>query len=485
MCLTLRQMNPKAVALSLTGLLMAACGGSESQPGTATIDPAATPSPTVHVDLSEEAFPDLIYWEGYVGWDYEPSRTQVELVRRAGESRDKTYLPYLLDLVSVPTPYREAVLPELSTWLGAEGDRSLINWLTEQGPKTADDDSLAYRQFKQRLFRTIQKEIGDFLDPDSDRLISAQEIAWGGVCVDCIPPLEQPAFVTPLEAKQWIAASDPVVGVEINGDVRAYPQRIIAWHEMVNDVIGGVPVSLAYCTLCQSAILYETTVGDTVFDFGTSGMLYRSNKLMYDRQTRSLWEQWTGEPVWGELVGSGIDLTILPVVYTTWGEWLAEHPETMVLSINTGFTRDYGSGIAYGDYFDSNDVIFPIPYDMGALAPKHWVYAVRHNGDTIAFRIDHLAEAGFAEETVGGTEIVAFTSSDGIGARAYERRDVAFVTFDPGKGTATSSDGRDWQLSEAAMTADDGETLPRLAGHNAYFFAVSNHAPNWRLWTAE
>jgi hypothetical protein len=251
---------------------------------------------------------------------------------------------------------------------------------------------------------------------------------------------------------------------------------------MVNDLVGGVQVSLAYCTLCQSAILYETTVDGTVFDFGTSGLLYRSNKLMYDRQTRSLWEQWTGEPVWGELVGSGIELDILPVVHTRWSEWLAAHPDTLVLDINTGFERDYGSGVAYGEYFASQDLIFPVPvYEFG-LAQKDWVYAVRIDGDTVAFGLIDLAEAGFAQETVGGIEVVVFATADGIGGRAYEAGGLTFSAYDAESGTASSEDGRTWSLSESALTANDGTELARVPGHNAYWFAVTNHAQMWRLW---
>ena len=167
--------------------------------------------------------------------------------------------------------------------------------------------------------------------------------------------------MTPAAASGWILASDLVIGVEINGDVRAYPRRIIDWHEMVNDTVGGVPVSLAYCTLCGSAILYDGRHDGEVYRFGTSGLLYRSNKLMYDRNTRSLWEQYTGEPAWGSLVGSGIRLETLPVVHTTWKAWLADHPDTKVLDIDTGFDRDYGPGVAYRDYWANSALIFPAP----------------------------------------------------------------------------------------------------------------------------
>ena len=140
-----------------------------------------------------------------------------------------------------------------------------------------------------------------------------------------------------------------VFGVNINGDARAYPLRILDWHEMFNDVVGGVPVSLAYCTLCGSGILYETKLEGFPhpLTLGSSGFLYRSNKLMYDTYTHSLWNQFTGKPVSGPLANSGIELKVRPVVITTWEKWQKENPSTKVISIDTGYNRNYGTGVAY------------------------------------------------------------------------------------------------------------------------------------------
>src|SRR5262249_22543445 len=153
-----------------------------------------------------------------------------------------------------------------------------------------------------------------------------------------IPALDQPKMIPAADAG-YLNADDPVFGVEINGDARAYPLRIANWHEMVNDVVGGVPVSLAYCTLCGAGILFDGRVAGRAepFNFGSSGLLYRSNKLMYDRQTDSLWNQFTGRPVMGRLTGSRIELKVLPVVLTSWSQWRAHHKDTLVLSLETGF----------------------------------------------------------------------------------------------------------------------------------------------------
>jgi hypothetical protein len=276
--------------------------------------------------------------------------------------------------------------------------------------------------------------------------------------------------------------SDQVIGVELNGEARAYPRRIIDWHEMVNDTIGGIPVSLAYCTLCGSAILYDGRYGERVFSFGTSGLLYRSNKLMYDRSTRSLWEQYTGEPAWGPLVGSGIQLQTLPVVHTSWQEWLSLHPETRVLDINTGFRRDYGPGVAYNRYWASPDLIFPAPGRDGPLARKDWVYAVRLDREVVAYPIAIVVRRGLVHDRIGEQPVVVIATEDGSGARAFESGGLRFSELDRTKTALRSNDGRRWRVTESGLLAEDGAMLSRLPGHNSFWFAVVNHAPGWRIY---
>jgi hypothetical protein len=456
-----------------------ACGDGET--GTTSPRPSST-APSFDYDLATFDLVDLIYWDTllFSGATVPPGPLE-RLVVAMGESGDPRYEPYLVELALYPTPYRDAAAQALVGDANA-GVGDILDYLGERGRKEPDDDDAMFVKFKQRLMGTIIPDFFDFLDPGDDRTISAQEVVWGGVATDGIPPLEEPNFVTPEQASAWIVPSDQVIGVEINGDVRAYPRRIIDWHEMVNDTVGGVPVSLAYCTLCGSAILYDGRLGGEVYRFGTSGMLYRSNKLMYDRLTRSLWEQYTGEPVWGPLVGKGLRLNVLPVVHTNWAEWLAMHPETKVLDINTGFSRDYGSGVAYADYWASTELMFPAPDLQGPLHPKDYVYAVRVGDEVVAFPIATLRERLFVQDEIEDTPVVVIVTADGSGGRAYAAGDATFTVADPKSGILVDEGGRTWRITEDALIADDGATLERLAGHNSFWFAVINHAPRWRLY---
>ena len=513
-----------AVALACLAVAFAACGGSPedkapaataspspttstSEPVTATpspetaspsSEPTADPSPTTPAptespppaptitpeEITDEHILGLIYWNEFEFWNGFPlvgQTSQSVLDLLGAMALDDTWLPYLIDLAAVPVPYSGFVYRKL-------GDKRPdhpypVFPLTEElGARTPEDDTSLYVEFKHRLIEGIQEEMGAFLDPAKPRTLSAQEIFWGGVTVDGIPPLESPGFLTPAEAADWIGPKDLVIGVEINGDARAYPRRIIDWHEMVNDTVGGVPVSLAYCTLCGSAILYDGRFGEEVYRFGTSGLLYRSNKLMYDRNTNTLWEQYTGEPVWGDLVGSGIQLDILPVVHTTYDEWLAQHPDTLVLDIETGHFRDYREGAAYAGYFASSGLMFPVPDRSGPLAVKDSVYAVRLNGEVVGYPILLLGEVGFVQDEIGGDPVVVFATPDRTGGRAYAAGAERFVLYDIEGGSAVTENGSRWSVTEGALISESGEELERLPGHNSFWFALVNHAPRFRLY---
>jgi hypothetical protein len=433
-----------------------ACVGGDDAPGAA---PAARTPYSFDYDLETYDLADLIYWDSLIfsGATAAPASLD-RLVARMGESNDPRYEPYLVELALYPTPFRESAAQALV----GDPDASVgevLAYIGERGRKEPADDDATFLEFKQRLMGSIIPDFFGFLDPQWERTISAQEVVWGGVATDGIPPLEHPNFVTPEEASEWLVPSDQVIGVAINGDVRAYPRRIIDWHEMVNDTIGGVPVSLAYCTLCGSAILYDGRLDGQEYRFGTSGMLYRSNKLMYDRTTRTLWEQYTGEPVWGPLVGKGLKLEVLPVVHTNWHEWLAMHPDTKVLDINTGFSRDYGSGVAYADYWASSELRFPAPDLSGPLHPKDYVYAVRIEDEVVAYPIATLNERLFVQDAIDGVPVVVIATADESGGRAYGAKGVEFTSADVDAGTLTSADGRAWHLTEDALVSDDGATL--------------------------
>ncbi len=303
--------------------------------------------------------------------------------------------------------------------------------------------------------------------------IRLEEITWGGVVKDGIPALVNPELIAPAEAT-YLTPDELVFGLSINGDVRAYPLRIMDWHEMFNDVVGGVPVALAYCTLCGSGILYETTVAELEepIVFGSSGFLYRSNKLMYDRATNSLWNQFTGRPVVGALTGSGIELKVRPVAITTWQDWLDRHPDTRVLSLNTGYSRDYTPGRPYGAYFASAELMFPALVPDPKLAAKDFVFALRNGPEEKAWPLAIFEGGAVINDEIDTSDIVLVGNAATRTVRAFAGGGRDFTaTADPGEITA---DGQIWTVTEDALVGADGTELERLPGHIAYWFAFNN-----------
>ncbi len=334
-----------------------------------------------------------------------------------------------------------------------------------------------FAEYKAWVYSQIDPNFRLFLYDGIEHTIRLEEIVWGGVRKDGIPALVNPKLIAPQEAT-YLIPEEMVFGVKINGDVRAYPLRMMDWHEMFNDVIGGVPVALAYCTLCGSGILYETTVDgrDQPFEFGSSGFLYRSNKLMYDRQTNSLWNQFTGAPVVGELTNSGIVLKTRPVAITTWQDWFAKHPDTKVLSLDTGYSRDYSPGRPYFEYFASPDTMFPALLHDTRLPTKSYVFALRGEPSEKAWALSLFHGGAVINDTAGGEPVVLIGDTATRTVRAYASEGRQFIATE-GNPHLVRADGQDWQVTEDALVPNDGEPLPRLAGHIAYWFAWQNFKP--------
>tara|TARA_B110000305_G_C19463787_1_gene656408 strand:+ start:6949 stop:8076 length:1128 start_codon:yes stop_codon:yes gene_type:complete len=336
-----------------------------------------------------------------------------------------------------------------------------------------------YAYFKQLLQRGIDPAFEAYFTPDRRFDIRLDEVTWGGVKQDGIPPLRQPAMIAAADA-DYLAGTDVIFGIEINGEARAYPKRILAWHEMFVDTIAGVPLIGVYCTLCGTVILYETSVGGTDYDLGTSGFLYRSNKLMYDRATQSLWSTMAGKPVIGPLADHGIELPIRSIVTTSWSEWRRRHPDTQVLSLETGHDRNYEEGVAYRDYFGSEHRMFETPFDDDRLNDKDEVLALRFipAAETpVAISASFLKRNRIYENNFGGQSFVILTDA-GRANQVYERpADVGFVAWDK-RHTATDHHGVEWTLTESALTAPDGRTLKRLPAHRAFWFGWHGAFPD-------
>jgi len=176
----------------------------------------------------------------------------------------------------------------------------------------------------------------------------------------------------------------------VNGKKKAYPIKILNWHEIVNDSIGGRRVVVTFCPLCGTGMVFDANAAGRQLNFGVSGLLYQSDVLLYDRQTESLWSQIKQEAVTGMLTGTRLQL--LPSIQTTWGAWKKQHPDTFVLSTHTGYSRDYDED-PYEDYYASRDVMFAVGKINPRYHPKEQVLGVELDGLTKAYPFSELARA--------------------------------------------------------------------------------------------
>jgi hypothetical protein len=237
-------------------------------------------------------------------------------------------------------------------------------------------------------------------------LVDPARVISGGPPPDGIPPIDQPRF-EPAADVGWLTEDEPVLAPAIGQPARAYPVRLLIWHEIVNDTIGGRPVAITYCPLCNSALGFDRRLGERLLTFGTSGKLYLSDLVMYDRQTESLWSQIEGRAIAGLLAGAELDR--VPVQTVTWAQWRQTHPDGWVLSRDTGVTRDYGRN-PYTGYDDpaTQPFLFDGPPDP-RLPPKERVAALGGDADPVAIPLTALTDAGAVELEVSGRPAVVWS----------------------------------------------------------------------------
>ncbi len=340
----------------------------------------------------------------------------------------------------------------------------------------------------------------EFTTDFSKRAVPFSEILSGGPPKDGIPALDDPKFVSIAEADAWLKPVEPVILVRVGEDARAYPLQILTWHEIVNDVVGGEPLTVTFCPLCNTAIAFRRTVGERVLDFGTTGRLRYSNLIMYDRQTETWWQQGDGRAIVGALTGTQLDL--YPAVIIAWADFKTAHPEGRVLSRETGFTRRYGLN-PYVGYDDVNvpPFLYRGPPTPGRLPPVARVLALELNGETVAYPYETLAQARVVNDVVGGVAVVVLWTpgaasaldtsiiADGraVGAATAFRRELdgRVLTFRWQDGRVTDvENGSAWDgLGQAVSGELAGRQLEPVVAVNHFWFSWAAFKPETRVYT--
>jgi len=241
----------------------------------------------------------------------------------------------------------------------------------------------------------------------SKRTVALEEIQSGGPPKDGIPAVDQPRFVTQAEAARWLDPREPVIVFEHAGVVRAYPLQILTFHEIVNDTVGGIPVAVTFCPLCNASIVFDRRVQGAVLDFGTTGKLRKSDLVMYDRQTESWWQQFTGQGIVGQHAGTV--LTQVPSTIVAYDDFRKAYPKAQVLSRQTGFSRPYGRNPYRGyDRVGDHPFLFFDPVDPRLPAMER-VLGVTSGGKTRIYPFAVLSGQPVVNDEVGGEPIAVFS----------------------------------------------------------------------------
>lgn len=265
-------------------------------------------------------------------------------------------------------------------------------------------------------------------------IVNPKKIVGGGPRKDGIPSIDNPKFVTVEEADEWIEDNELVLALIRNDIKRVYPLQILVWHEIVNDFIGDEPILITYCPLCGSGIAYERTFDGEAVEFGTSGKLYNSNLVMYDRKTDSYWSQIDGNAIVGEL--TGMELVDVSIDTVVWRDWKVAHPDSEVLSQDTGYFRQYGSD-PYGNYYEDSFLIFPVENEDNRVHAKTVIFGIEVDGAYTAYREDDLKESGTIIDVVNGVNVQVERDSAGTirvmnldnGEEIVKERDFWFAWY--------------------------------------------------------
>ena len=269
--------------------------------------------------------------------------------------------------------------------------------------------------FTYNLYATVKN--GFILE---DTLIPKDKILSGGPGKDGIPAIDTPEF-TRTPDFLFLNEKSRVIGVIHKGVAKAYPINILNWHEIVNDDFAGDPVIVTYCPLCGSGVVYSGMVNGKKTSFGVSGLLYNSDVLLYDRETDSLWSQMMHQAVSGSAKGTRLEQ--IPSSHTTWGEWLKRHPDTLVLTTNTGVSRDYNRN-PYEGYEFMNRIFFPVDNNDERYHMKETVVGVQINGESKAYPFSELSKATAPIiDQVGGLEIRVKYNAESQSAEICDRND--------------------------------------------------------------
>ena len=484
------------LALSLVAALCAlVIGCVEATPGpTATSQPtAATSLPGAHAPIEIAAHADATIpsvtrdelattlMRAAVCWYDDPAlaatcapagAANIDAIEAMGVSGEMRLAAPLIDMLWLDVGWERPVRAALSALTGErlDDDAGWYEWSARRETPLPP----GYVTWKGRLLALLDARFATLLTDSTTFTVRPDQLVWAGVGIADLPPLDDPPLVHSLE-QRYLDGSDEVYGLVQGGLARAYPLRVLRWHVVLRDEIDGTPIIVVACELCGGAAAFDPRIDGVEHRFVDAGLVYDSRRLLVDDESGSLWDAFTGRAVAGPMAAAGAALQRRPLVTATWEGWASMHPNTSVLSLETGHLRDYSSAAIV------THRRFPIGERRdGSLAPEARVIGVALNGAARAYRIDAVAAAGIVRDVVGGAAITLISAGPGRAVRIYATGPltVSALHLDGEPPALTGDDGAAgtrWIVQEHALTSildgRDYRAVPWLLGF-------------WRTWQA-
>lgn len=465
-----------------------------------TVLPKTIPPTVTHIDthsLTEADVGRLL--QELVCWYQDPmlapscvpiTRKTVAALESIAKSRDERFIAPLIDMRWLNVGWERWVEEALEAITGEQFNdaRRWHEWMiSNQGPLPSD-----YLSWKGRLLSVIDPAYIELFNGDlgSNGTFRPELLIWGGAAVDEVEPLRQPVFVHRLE-ERYLSPEELVFGQILDGQARAYPRRIIAWHQLVEDQIGSESSVIVFCGPCGGAVAYDPRSTSSPLQLSISGLIYDSRVLLLDRETNTLWDAFSGKSILGGQSEGEIELQQRTLVTTTWSDWVARHPNTTVLSLDTGYVRDYSIGAALRADQESMEPVFPVTNIDDRLPAKETILGIIVEGETRAFPVETVRAARIIQDSVGGVPIVLLSEGPGTAVRVYRSNTlkISELTVQRDGLIATGNDGGDgsrWFVEEGALiSTTDGRRYRSIPARESYWFTWSDVYPHTTIWSVQ
>lgn len=489
--------RPAAVTLALAlvvaiGLVscVANPGIPDGQPATPTAEPVfqpiapaeatATPAEPLTAGEIGAALHDLVCWYDDPALAQQclpPGEEFVTVLQRVVASDDPRFIAPLVDMLWLEVGWERWVREALETLTGERHATAAewYAWMTANPPPLPDE------------YATWKGELLALIDPLFARLIrdraspvgpGPEELVWGLQGVGQVPPLVSPDTVHRVE-ERYLSRSDIVYGVVIDGVARAYPERIVAWHGVVVDEIEGTAIQVWHCVACGGAAVFSGSAANGQrYTFASSGLVWDGRRLFFDEETSSLWDAISGRAVAGPSAGTG--LALRASTRTTWGEWSDRYRNTRVLSLDTGFVRDYSEGAAIDADLQSEAPLYPVARLDDRLPAKTRVLGVVVDGVARAYPLEQLEAAGILHDDIGGRRLLFLSPGRGLGVSVYDAGGVTIERLDgpADDREAVDSDGLRWFVDEERLlNTRNSRVLASVPSQVVYWYAWSGAYP--------